>query len=69
MIPQAHDHRNGQRRRRDPRRASAEDVAGFAVDLGEAGTLIDFGQGDSVLLHGVSYDDVAADPSRFFTVV
>ena len=37
-------------------------------DLGDAGTLIDFGQGDSVLLHGVSYDDIMADPSRFISL-
>lgn len=49
--------------------ASAEDVAGYALDLGDAGTLIDFGQGDSVLLQGVSYDDVATDPSRYFSIV
>ena len=48
---------------------SAADVADFAVDLGDGGTLIDFGQGDSVLLQGVSFDDVAADPSRFFSIV
>ena len=47
---------------------SAEDVAGFAVDLGEAGTLIDFGQGDSVLLNGVSYDDIVADPTKFISL-
>ena len=47
---------------------SADDVAGFAVDLGDAGTLIDFGQGDSVLLNGVSYDDIVADPSKFISL-
>ena len=44
-------------------------MAGFAIDLGEGGTLIDFGQGDSVLLNGVSYDDIVADPSRFISLV
>ena len=44
-------------------------MAGFAIDLGDAGTLIDFGQGDSVLLNGVSYDDIVADPSRFISLV
>ena len=45
------------------------DVADYAIDLGEAGTLIDFGQGDSVMLNGVSYEDIAEDPSRFITLV
>ena len=49
--------------------ANAEDVKGFALDLGDAGTLIDFGQGDSVLMNGVSYDEIMADPSRFITLV
>ena len=48
--------------------SSADDVAGFAVDLGDAGTLIDFGQGDSVLLNGVSYDDIVADPTKFISL-
>jgi hypothetical protein len=48
---------------------SAADVAGFAVDLGDGGTLIDFGQGDSVLLNGVSYDEIVTDPSRFISIV
>jgi hypothetical protein len=47
---------------------TVDDDAGFAMDLGAEGTLIDFGQGDSVLLHGVSYDDVMADPSRFISL-
>ena len=47
---------------------SADDVAGFAIDLGDEGTLIDFGQGDSVLLNGVSYDEIVADPSRFISL-
>ncbi len=49
--------------------ASAEVIADFAINLGDAGTLIDFGQGDSVLLHGVAFDGVTSDPGRFFTVV
>jgi hypothetical protein len=48
---------------------SAADVAGFAVDLRDGGTLIDFGQGDSVLLNGVSYDEIVTDPSRFISIV
>ncbi len=48
---------------------SASDVAGFAIDLGEEGTLIDFEQGDSILLKGVSFDDIAADPEKFFSIV
>ena len=47
---------------------SADDVAGFAQDLGDAGTLIDFGQGDSIMLNGASYEDIVADPSRFISL-
>jgi hypothetical protein len=46
----------------------ASSVADFAFGVG-GNTMIDFGQGDSVMLYGVSYEDVAADPSKFFSVV
>ena len=46
----------------------AASVADFAIGIG-GNTLIDFGQGDSVMLYGVSYEDIEADPSKFFSVV
>ena len=49
--------------------ASASDVAEYAIDLADGGTLIDFGQGDRIPLKGVSCDDIAADPEKFFTIV
>ena len=48
---------------------SAADVTDYAYDLADGGTLIDFGDGGSILLKGVSYDDIAADPEKFFTIV
>jgi Ca2+-binding RTX toxin-like protein len=48
---------------------SAADIADYAMDLNGQGTLIDFGQGDSILLKGVSADEVMADPSKFFSIV
>ena len=43
------------------------DIEAVAFDC--FGTLIDFGQGDSVLLNGVSYEDIVSDPSRFISIV
>jgi hypothetical protein len=46
-----------------------EDLSDYAIDLGEAGTLIDFGQGDSILLQGVSMDELSSDWGKYVSIV
>jgi len=47
---------------------SLDSLTDFAIDL-DGSTLLDFGNGDSVLLNGVSYDSLAAEPGKFISLV
>jgi Ca2+-binding RTX toxin-like protein len=47
---------------------SAADLAGLVQDEG-GNAFLDFGNGDTLTLVGVSAKDVQSDPGKFFTVV
>ena len=48
--------------------SSAADIAGLASNDG-GNAVIDFGNGDTLTLVGVSAEDIQADPSKFFLVL
>jgi hypothetical protein len=48
--------------------SSAADVAALASD-GSDGAVMDFGNGDTLTLVGVSTQDLQADPAKYFYVI